>query len=227
MTANAPKPSIGEDIMSFDATTSERELISRLRHQNQALLQEIENLRTYRTMAYRDPLTGLRNRRYLDERMSEEIDRARRHDDFVFSVLLVDLDEFKEINDQLGHAAGDEVLCWVAEFLEENVRDHDIVCRTGGDEFVVLLPDADELGCALLVERINERLVLANAKRERPVSMSIGQATWPTDGASAERLLGLADARMYEEKQRRSGTSRAARVRPKTLPWSGPSSLMT
>ncbi len=226
MTTTHAKMIPGGDLdsaLETQGAKGERKLLAQLRRQNRSLREEVESLRTYRSMAYRDPLTGLRNRRYFDERIAEEVERARRHQDFVFSVLLIDLDGFKEVNDHFGHAAGDEMLRWVADFLERCVRDHDICCRTGGDEFVLLLPDAGQAGCAMLVDRLHAQLADANAERACPVSMSVGSATWPADGASAEQIIGLADARMYEDKERRGGrrATHAARQRPKTLTWGG------
>ncbi len=207
-------------------------LVNDLVRENLALREEVQNLRMYRSLAYKDPLTGLRNRRYLEERLAEEIDRSRRAPDGVFSVLLVDLDEFKAINDTFGHAEGDRILIWVARFLERNVRDHDIVCRTGGDEFVILLPNAGEEGSALLVSRLRAALEAANAGRINAVGLSIGAATWPDNGSSAERLLESADMAMYQSKQRKKAARLPAKTVPmrvrvsedETLPWGGPTS---
>jgi diguanylate cyclase (GGDEF)-like protein len=205
-------------------------LVHDLVRENLSLRKEVQSLRIYRSLAYKDPLTGLRNRRYLEERLAEEIDRARRSPEGVFSVLQVDLDDFKAVNDEKGHAEGDRILVWVARFLEKNVRDHDIVCRTGGDEFVVLLPNAGEEGTELLINRLRSSLDAANAGRTSVVGLSIGSATWPDDGSSAERLLESADLEMYHNKQRKKAARLPAktvpiRVRPlmdETLPWGGP-----
>ncbi len=197
--------------------------VSELKAENAALRREIAE---YRRLASVDPLTGLGNRRYLDERLAEEVDRARRELTSAFAVLLVDLDGFKAINDQLGHAAGDDTLRWVAAFLNANTRDHDVCFRTGGDEFVVLLPGADREGAALMAQRMRRRLERACAGRTMPVGMSIGVASWPDDGAGAERLLSVADERMYCDKATRKsghgpGRDGATRDRRSTLPWRG------
>ena len=178
------------------------ELLSRLLTENAALKQQVQELRAYRALAYRDGLTGLRNRRYFDERLAEEADRGRRRADYAVSVVLVDLNDFKQVNDLLGHAQGDRTLCWVAAFLERNVRDHDLCCRTGGDEFALILPDLDATGAAALLERLRAALAEENSRRERPVGLSMGLATWGTDATSVERLLGVADAAMYRDKLR-------------------------
>ena len=183
---------------------------------------EIEELRVYRRLAYRDPLTGLRNRRYLDERLREEMQRARRHADPTFSVLVFDLNNFKNINDVHGHGVGDDCLRFIARFLEENLREHDICCRTGGDEFTAILPESDSLGAELLVARLRERLARANATRDLPVHLSIGVATWPEDGGDSETLLEAADRAMFRDKAHQRGERLPRNPRrDQTLPWTG------
>ena len=141
--------------------------LNRLQSENDDLRAEVEELREYRRLAYRDPLTGLRNRRYLDERMREEMQRARRHTNPTFSVLLFDLNDFKRINDEHGHAVGDECLRFIARFLEDNLRDHDVCCRTGGDEFTAILPESDAAGAELLVARLRASLARVARSRRR------------------------------------------------------------
>lgn len=214
-----------------DDVVATQSLMGSLVQENLALRQEVEDLQVYRALAYRDPLTGLRNRRYMEERLGEEIDRSKRGTESPFSVLMVDVDEFKAINDTHGHGIGDETLVWVAQFLERNLRDHDICCRTGGDEFTILLPRADAEGCAQLVERLREQLDTANAGRTIAVSLSVGSATWPRDGATASRLLETADTAMYRDKQRRKARRLPAdtvrmQAREATLSWPGPSTTL-
>ena len=196
--------------------------LDRLQTENEGLRAEIEELRVYRRLAYRDPLTGLRNRRYLDERMREEMQRARRHADPTFSVLVFDLNDFKGINDLHGHGVGDECLQFIARFLEDNLREHDICCRTGGDEFTAILPESDGVGAELLVARLRERLARANATRSVPVQLSIGVATWPEDGGDADALLETADRAMFRDKAHQRGDRRPRGARrDRTLPWTG------
>jgi diguanylate cyclase (GGDEF)-like protein len=200
-------------------------LVEWLRAENEALRSEVDALQVYRSLAYRDPLTGLWNRRYLDERIRHEIERARRHSGR-FSILVFDINDFKAINDERGHAAGDQALVWTADLLQETFRDHDVCCRTGGDEFTVILPGATAAGCAVLIARLKQRLAESNAERPWSLALSIGGSTWPEDGATGEELMRAADAAMYEDKQRQKagGPSKAARVRvtrSTTLPWAG------
>jgi diguanylate cyclase (GGDEF)-like protein len=185
--------------------------IVRLSRENAALRKEISRLEVYRSMAYRDPLTGLWNRRYCEERLKEEFSRlARAGTGRRFSALVVDIDDFKSINDRHGHPVGDILLKWVGEFLTSHLRTHDVPCRTGGDEFTVLLPDLSAEDCGRLLERLHEQLDAANAEREIPVSLSLGTASWPEVAGGADQLLACADEAMYDEKRRHKATQPAA-----------------
>ena len=179
-------------------------LLDNLKRENEALKQELEQLKAYRTLAYRDPLTGLWNRRYFDERLSEEVERARRCPTHEFAVMVIDLDRFKSVNDRYGHPAGDRTLQWVASFLRRTLREHDICCRTGGDEFTVVLPFAGRREAAVIEQRVRLRLGQANRRIPIPVEMSIGLAAYPTDGEDSASLFGHADSAMYANKQARS-----------------------
>jgi diguanylate cyclase (GGDEF)-like protein len=146
-------------------------------------------------MSRSDPLTGCLNRRGLEERLEAELLAARRKLS-QGALLLIDLDGFKLVNDRHGHAAGDELLCWVVRTLGRVVRPLDAVARLGGDEFAVLLPDieaAQALNCATRM-----RAVL----RER-TGASIGMATYPLDGSDAASLFKQADARLYASRPTR------------------------
>ena len=135
-------------------TNTARDL-ERLARENAQLRREIARLEVYRAMAYRDPLTGLWNRRYFEDRLQEELSRSRRAGpQRRFSLMAIDLDDFKAVNDAHGHAGGDAVLKEVGEFLIAHLRNHDIACRTGGDEFTVILPDLSASDCGGLVERL-------------------------------------------------------------------------
>lgn len=177
--------------------------VVRLTRQNAVLRREISRLQVYRAMAYRDPLTGLWNRRYFEERLKEEASRSERAGSGRrFAVLVVDINDFKTINDQHGHLAGDAVLKWVGSFLVTHLRTHDVACRTGGDEFSVLLPDVSADDCVRLVTRLREQLGAANASREFPVELSLGTGSWPESATTCDRLLHAADEDMYADKRR-------------------------
>ena len=126
-------------------------------------------------MAYRDPLTGLWNRRYFEERLNEELSRSQRAGlSRKFSVMVLDLNDFKATNDRHGHPVGDTVLKDVGDFLITHLRHHDVACRTGGDEFTVLLPDLSAEDCGHLIDRLRSGLDAANATRSIQISLSIG-----------------------------------------------------
>jgi diguanylate cyclase (GGDEF)-like protein/PAS domain S-box-containing protein len=159
-------------------------------------------------LAYHDALTGLPNRTLFRERLELELERAAR-DRGGLVVLYVDLDDFKLVNDNLGHGAGDELLCAVAERLRRAIRPGDLVARQGGDEFLVLLADVDPDANASLSEtgeRIGQQLLAALATpfaiagTEVYCSASVGVSLYPTDAKSAETLLKHADVAMYRAK---------------------------
>ena len=156
-----------------------------------------------RHLAQHDPLTNLPNRRLLQDRMEQSFSFARRNKTLV-AVVLVDLDEFKRINDENGHEIGDEVLRVVAARLRTGVREFDTVARYGGDEFVVLLPqmqkaqDARRVADAI-VRQLCEPIPLG--EREYRVAASVGISIFPADGADMDTLLRCADQAMYRTKQ--------------------------
>jgi diguanylate cyclase len=176
--------------------------IARLERQNNNLKRAISRLQVYRAMAYRDPLTGLWNRRYFDERLKEEFSRSRRAgSERRFSVAIIDINGFKDINDQHGHQAGDTVLKWVGEFLIAHLRNHDVACRTGGDEFMLLLPDLSAADSVPVIARLRDFLAQANIGRAIPISLSIGCGSWPEISDSCEKIIEIADVAMYADKR--------------------------
>ncbi|MEH3118352.1 MAG: GGDEF domain-containing protein [Methylorubrum populi] len=158
--------------------------------------------------AIRDPLTGLFNRRYLEAKLDEEINRSRRSG-APFSVLIIDLDHFKHINDTYGHLAGDFVIRHVSNLLIEQVRAGDTVVRYGGEEFVVLAPDSDLDEVMVFGERIREGIaadvVPLPDGRELIVTASLGAAMFVADETPAQ-FLRRADEALYDAK--RSGRNR-------------------
>lgn len=160
--------------------------------------------REMRRMAQHDSLTGLANRRLLEELFDTVEALARRHD-AEMALLFIDLDDFKPINDTLGHRAGDEVLMTVASRLEASVRESDLVARFGGDEFVVVLPELskpqDVMGVAeKLLGVLTQPIRIEDESRE--LGVSIGIARYPQDGRDLQGLLRCADHAMYSVKQR-------------------------
>ena len=152
-------------------------------------------------LAFHDALTGLGNRRLLRERLGHMVERARRSGDTV-AVVLVDLDDFKLVNDSLGHSLGDELLKAVAERLSSTLRASDTIVRLGGDEFVVLAEVGANEHLAQLVDRLFQALAEPVQAGGMPLSvrMSVGIALFPHDGEDVESLLRQADTAMYSAK---------------------------
>ena len=162
-----------------------------------------------RRLAYHDALTGLPNRTLLQDRFSQAVSQAKRHRKFV-AMLLIDLDGFKSINDNLGHATGDKLLCTVAARLLGSIRGADTVCRYGGDEFVIMLPEVEGPAMAAsAAEKIRASLGEPDFADGYEIRMtaSIGSALYPADGKSYEQLMKHADDAMYRAK---AGSARAS-----------------
>ena len=157
-----------------------------------------------RTQSIKDPLTGLYNRRYLTEMLDREIRRAVRAEQSL-GLLMLDLDHFKNFNDTYGHDAGDTVLREAALFLIKSIRAEDVVCRFGGEEFVVILPTADLNAALARAERIRSKVreltVLHQGQAVGIVTMSIGVAALPDHGVTPGALLESADAALYRAKR--------------------------
>lgn len=191
-----------------------REAILQLRQENEALQAEVADLRRFRELAYRDSLSGLMNRRAFDKDVAREMARSKRHPNHAFSLVLIDLNDFKKINDERGHQAGDQTIKWVATFLLSQVRLEDTVYRLGGDEFAILMPDTLDNGARSVMARIVEVLHLSNMSRPFPVRMSLGAATFAIDGKTADALLDAADRRMYQSKKLQKDAARRRHTLP-------------
>ncbi|MCD4712613.1 MAG: GGDEF domain-containing protein [Clostridiales bacterium] len=158
-------------------------------------------------LSMNDVLTGLPNRRYIMGEIDRLIDHYERYH-VVFSVLFIDLDKFKEVNDTHGHEKGDEVLKWISGFLKKNVRKTDITCRLGGDEFVVVSPHSSGDGALLLAKKLCEMVQSKESQSQIPCwqpSISIGVAEVNASVKTSSELLIRADSAMYEVKKRGRG----------------------
>jgi diguanylate cyclase (GGDEF)-like protein len=156
-------------------------------------------------LAGTDALTGLPNSRGFGEALLLEHARARRYRR-PFTLAYIDLDDFKGVNDSLGHAAGDRLLRDVAQALHAGVRRTDVVGRLGGDEFAALLPETDSRGAAPVLTKLRDAVVQAMAKGGWPVGTSIGAITFTEPPETPDEALSAADNLMYEAK--RSGKNR-------------------
>jgi len=164
-----------------------------------ALLDEVERLAT------RDSLTGIANRRLFDESLGIEAARAQRLRTSL-SLIVFDVDHFKQINDAYGHLAGDDVLRSVADSIVASTKSFDVAARYGGDEFVLLLPSCDTDQAMSVAERV--RTEVGRRSVDTSVTVSAGLATMPDNAIDGDRLLSAADAALYEAK--RSGRDRVA-----------------
>jgi diguanylate cyclase (GGDEF)-like protein len=181
-------------------------------------LEKVRLVEQLRSAADMDLVTGVHNHRYLQERLRQEVARsARSHSPF--AVLMLDLDKFKPVNDRHGHADGDRVLHTIGATIKDYVRTSDIVARYGGDEFVVLMPDASPEQAAQVAQRvvagIRARRHEMSDGSEVGVGVSGGLAVYPTDGRTSAQLLQAADAAMYSAK--RTGTRQVERSSPNLL----------
>ena len=169
---------------------------------------------TLQQQSVRDPLTGLFNRRYLEESLARELHKAQRQS-HTLGVLMVDLDHFKQVNDRYGHEAGDMVLREMGKVFGRQIRAGDIVCRFGGEEFTILLPEAS---LEITLKRAEQIRLAAKttqvhhgASNLEPVTLSIGVALFPNDGLTTEDLLQAADSALYRAKK--EGRDRVCQAR--------------
>lgn len=188
--------------------TARKEADARLlevNHQLEEKLKEIEGLQVIlREQAIRDPLTGLYNRHFLNDALVRELPRAQR-EGYGICFILMDLDGFKKVNDTYGHAAGDVTIQYFANLLKRLTRVGDIVCRYGGEEFLLVLPNTQTPFAAQIAERLRsdfENSGISYAGFHIKVTTSCGISEFPSDGDSAQKVLSAADMALYAAKDR-------------------------
>jgi diguanylate cyclase (GGDEF)-like protein len=164
------------------------------------LVEKVQRLlKKERELARTDSLTGVANGRHFVETVAIEIQRASRFDRWL-SLAFMDLDNLKQVNDALGHSAGDELLRSLAQTIRKNVRASDLVARLGGDEFVVLMPETDLEEAKAAVAKIREQVMNSLRDRNWPITLSIGVATCRSPQCSVDKLIKAADDLMYRVK---------------------------
>jgi diguanylate cyclase (GGDEF)-like protein len=164
-------------------------------------IQNAQHVERVRQLAYLDGLTGIFNRRFFEMRITEEIERATRFESNL-AVLMVDIDQFKRLNDEFGHLLGDEVLRQVSSIFSDHLRKIDVVCRYGGEEFAILLPETAWQNALQVADKLRlfiERWPFPGVPR--PVTVSAGAATFPEHGRVRDELVKAADAGLYAAKQ--------------------------
>ena len=170
--------------------------------QQQKLLKKSEA--ELREKSVRDVLTGLYNRRYLEETLTRELKRAARKE-YSLGIIMIDIDHFKRINDTLGHAAGDAFLKEFDKLLIDQVRQYDIACRYGGEEFVLMMPEVTkELTrerAEILLEKTKQLKVQYKEKILESITISLGVAIYPEHGSTCEVILKSADDALYKAKR--------------------------
>jgi diguanylate cyclase (GGDEF)-like protein len=173
----------------------------------------IENAKLHQEthqMAIMDALTGIHNRRYFDEVLPQEFERAHRHG-LSFSLLMIDVDNFKQFNDLYGHHLGDRILATIGRVLRKTLRSIDFAFRYGGEEFVVILPETALKSARRVAERIRQGIIVESRRvlrndGDRPVTVSTGIASYPRDATYPEELVACADQLLYQAKN--SGRNR-------------------
>jgi diguanylate cyclase (GGDEF)-like protein/PAS domain S-box-containing protein len=187
-----------------------KDALQQANQQMEKQIHEIEKLQAIlREQAIRDPLTQLHNRRYLDESIEHEFHYAVRHS-LPLSIIMLDIDHFKRVNDTYGHYAGDACLISLAQLLQQSIRKSDIVCRYGGEEFLLLLPNSDARAAMTLAEKIRhtfEGTVNVFNGQEIRNTISLGIASFPEHGATYNEIIEKADKALYISK--RSGRNRS------------------
>ncbi len=190
---NKVKYNAGLRVVIFDYFTNLNPIIS------SPIIVEIHVFKETEKMAMVDSLTGIFNRRYFDINLKKELKRARRYDKD-FSLIMIDLDNFKNINDTHGHVFGDKVLRKFATLLTNMSREEDIICRYGGEEFMVILPETAGNGALVFGERIRAGLKSDKFFKEYSITVSGGISSYPHGWKTVEELVENVDKALYEAK---------------------------
>jgi diguanylate cyclase (GGDEF)-like protein len=207
-------------------TADELRFLEAVANQTALALERVKLIAFLENLSITDALTGIANRRHFEWRLSEEIERARRYK-YPLSALMMDLDHFKQVNDNYGHQIGDIVLQQVAQRLRRILRRTDFLARYGGEEFIVLAPQTPADRALILAERL--RQVIAESpipvadNLQIHITISIGVAVFPNHAQNESELIGAADAALYKAKQ--MGRNRVCMFEPELVKGGGKNAL--
>ncbi len=193
-----------------DFSIEDKETVFTVSQTVEIILENIHQFRKIEELSYTDSMTRLYNYRYFYKRLSEETLRAKRFNRFL-ALSIFDIDDFKVFNDNLGHQTGDDLLRQLGELLLDSVRSIDIVCRYGGEEFCVIMPESDRKSCRQFMERLRKRVMEHEftsrfSAGKHTITLSAGGAIYPSDARRVDRLIYCADMALLEAK--RSGRNR-------------------
>ncbi len=191
-----------DDLQLKKATSEVRKLRQSITGMKQEVVQVQKRARDLEEETLLDPLTGVHNRRAYEKRIQEEVARFEHHGQ-IFSILMIDIDNFKSVNDRYGHWAGDRCLEEVTKLIEKILRGTDFLARYGGEEFITILPGTDEQGIYIVAERLRELVERARflyQDEEIPLTVSIGGTTVTTSDKTTEAIFKRVDKAMYEAK---------------------------
>lgn len=204
------------------------DVLATSRHLRVPVLIEYEELKKLEINAATDSLTGLYNRRFFEDQCDKELNRALRYNQHL-ALVLMDLHQFKEVNDHYGHPRGDDLLRTAATVLRKSLRTSDYAFRIGGDEFALLLVQADADQALTLARRVRANFAAATGPAEMaiPTGIDYGVAFYPNDGDQKEVLIRVADERLYEMKRSGRETSRRPEAAPQAAPVAMPAKPVT
>jgi len=195
-------------LVAWENALGADQVLSRLRYHWHSVAELMENAELFEKveeLSYTDALTGLANQRYFMKRLDEEVGRARRYGRSL-ALIIFDLDELKSINDSYGHQAGDTVLRQMGEILQSSIRSIDIVARYGGDEFCIVMPEADRATCTRFMRRFQQKIAcssfhISQLNRDLTCTISQGGAVYPDNAENTEQLIYAADMALLGAKE--------------------------
>jgi diguanylate cyclase (GGDEF)-like protein/putative nucleotidyltransferase with HDIG domain len=182
-------------------STRERDVLMKVCHEAAVIIENALLYKRAKQQATTDELTGVFNQNYFHQRMEEEIARSTRFGE-VFTVIFLDIDNFKQHNDNAGHLVGDQIIRNIGQTIKNNLRESDLCFRYGGDEFAIVLPKTSLEGSGVVAQRILDEIPKLKTVSKIPLTVSLGIASWPTDGVLKNDIIHSADAALYHSKHK-------------------------